>query len=81
MAKNSAARIKANAKYGGKTYELIGARARKTERLSDQLDIAATRAGTSKAAYILDAIRARLQADGISADDLPPLDDKNDGSP
>ena len=73
MAKNSAARIKANAKYGSKTYELIGARARKEERLNERLEMGAARAGTSKASYILETLREKLDRDGITPDMLPPL--------
>lgn len=69
----SDAKQRANTRYNNNTYELIGARARKSERLNEQLQTGADRAGISKAAYILDTLRDRLQRDGISAADLPPL--------
>lgn len=75
MAKNSQARIKANGRYTIKTYETISTRARREDRINDLVDIGAARAGQSKAAYILDSITDRLQRDGITADDLPPLPD------
>ena len=73
MPKSSKARIAANARYRVKAYETISAQARREERLNDQLQMGADRAGQSKAAYILDTLRDRLQRDGITADDLPPL--------
>lgn len=73
MAKNSQSRIAANNRYKVKAYETISAQARREERLNDQLQMGADRAGQSKAAYILDTLRDRLQRDGITADDLPPL--------
>ena len=82
MPKNSEARIKANGRYTVKTYETVSTRAKRMDRVNDLVEIAAGRAGQSKAAYILDAIRARLDADGITPDMLPPMDDtKNDGNP
>lgn len=68
-------KLEANKRYNNKTYETISARAIKTERLNDLLDLGATRAGMSKASYILETLRARLQRDGITRDQLPPLED------
>ena len=73
MAKNSDARIKANGRYRLKAYETISAPARREERLNEQLTIGAERAGVSKSTYILDTLRDRLQRDGITPADLPPL--------
>lgn len=75
MPKNSKARLDANNRYVLKTYETISTRARRTDRINELIDIGAARAGQSKAAYILDSITDRLQRDGITADDLPPLPD------
>lgn len=73
MKKNSQARIEANNRYKLKTYETISTQAKRTERLNDQLTIGADRAGVSKSVYILDTLRDRLRADGITPDMLPPL--------
>jgi len=73
--KTSAAQLRATAKYNLKTYETISARSERSERLNDLLEIGAGKAGQSKAAYILDTLRNRLQADGITPDMLPPLPD------
>ena len=82
MPKNSKAKLDANNRYVLKTYETVSTRAKRTDRVNDLVEIAAGRAGQSKAAYILDAIRTRLDADGITPDMLPPMDDtKNGGNP
>jgi len=73
MAKTSQAQIKAAIKYKQKAYETISAPARREERLNEQLTIGAERAGVSKSTYILDTLRDRLQRDGITPADLPPL--------
>lgn len=75
MAKTSRAQIAAAGRYKVKAYETISAPARREERLNDQLTIGARRAGVSKSVYILDTLRDRLQRDGITAADLPPLPD------
>ena len=75
MAKNSQARIAANNRYKNKVYDTISFQAPRKERLNEQLEIGAARAGQSKAGYILDTLRDRLRRDGITADDLPPLPD------
>lgn len=70
-------RNKASQRYNTAHMELITCRAYKRERINDLISAAvAKRYAKSKAEYILGAIRARLDADGITADDLPPLDDK-----
>lgn len=75
MPKNSKARLEANNRYVVRTYETISTRARRTDHINDLVDIAAKRAGQSKAAYILDSITDRLRREGITADDLPSPDD------
>lgn len=62
----SKAQSRASRKYNDKTYEIITCRSRKTDKLNDLLDIASEKAGISKASYIIDAIRAQLEKDGIS---------------
>ena len=74
MAKNSQARIAANNRYKNKVYETISFQSPRPDRLSEQLSIGAEKAGISKAAYIADTLRDRLQRDGITPDLLPPLD-------
>ena len=82
MPNNSKAKIAANNRYKIKTYETVSAQSPRKDRLNELLTIASDNAGQSKAAYILDAICARLDADGITPDMLPPMDDtKNDGNP
>lgn len=73
MPKASKARIEANARYRVKAYETVSAQARRSERMNELIEIGAGRAGQSKSAYVLESIRDRLQRDGITADDLPPL--------
>lgn len=70
MPKASEARIRANSKYNRKAYETIQVRAKKDERLGELLNVGAARAGVSKAAYIVDAIKARLEEDGITSADI-----------
>lgn len=73
MPKASKARIAANARYRVKAYETISAQARRSERMNELIDIGAGRAGVSKSTYVLDSVRDRLNRDGITAADLPPL--------
>lgn len=72
--KNSRARLDANNRYIKKNMEIVTFRAQKTERLNDLISHAAHLRGISKAQYMLDAIRARLDADGVTIDTLPPDD-------
>lgn len=67
-AKLSDARIRANAKYNAKTYEVISTRARKEEGYNAMLDEGARITGKSKATYILDALKTQLRKDGILRD-------------
>ena len=68
--KASEARIRANTKYNRKVFETIQVRVRKAERIGMLIAIGATRASVSKATYILDAIKAKLSADGITTADI-----------
>lgn len=61
-------------KYNSRAYDQVKVNAKRTERLPELLDIASERAGISKQKYILEAIHARLERDGISIADLPPVD-------
>jgi len=75
MPKNSPAKLAASNRYVQRRYMTISTRARRSERLDEQIALAATRANETRAAYILGAIKARLERDGIGPGDLPPLDD------
>ena len=67
----SEAKIRANARYNNKTYDVVQIRVLKTERINDLVDLAASRSNTSKAAYILAAIKTQLAKDGITIYMLP----------
>lgn len=71
------ARIKANNKYNIKTYEIITFRAKKSLQLNKLLDIAAQKAGKSKAQYIYDAIIKQLSYDNITIDCLDNVGEGN----
>ena len=60
--KNSDARIKANARYNDKAYDVLSIRVQKAERINERIDNAIQGTGISKAAFILDAIRAKLDS-------------------
>lgn len=64
------AQNRATQKYLAANMEEIRCRAYKRERLNDRIRIAAYRQGTSKADYMLSAIRARLDADGVTLDTI-----------
>lgn len=74
----SDAKKRANAKYDAKTYDQIKFRTRKEERLNDMIDLAAKKLGTSKADYIVTAVKNRLESDGIKIEDLPPIEHTSD---
>lgn len=67
----SESRLKANKKYMNKAYSEIKFRARREIRLNDLIELAAQQTKKSKAQYMLDAILAQLDNDGISIDMLP----------
>ena len=77
----TAAQNRATTKYNAKAYEQIKIFSRREDRISEQIETAAARRGISKAAYILDALRAALDRDGISAADLPPVQQGEDTPP
>lgn len=60
----SEAKIRANARYNNKTYDVVQIRVLKTERINERIALAASRTNTSKAAYILAAIKTQLSKDG-----------------
>lgn len=67
----SESRLKANKKYMNKAYIEIKFRARRETRLNDLIEFAAQQTNKSKAQYMLDAIQAQLNKDGIIIDMLP----------
>ena len=58
--KYTAARKRANDKYNAKAYDVLSIRVQKAERINERIDNAIRGTGISKAAFILDAIRAKL---------------------
>lgn len=64
-------RNKASQRYNAAHLEIITCRARKSERINERLAAAAKARGTTKADYMLKAIRAALDADGVTLDSLP----------
>lgn len=71
----SQAQNKATQKYHALHMDEIRFRVQKRERIGERLAIAARKHATTKAAYMLEAIRARLDADGVNLDSLPPSDE------
>ena len=65
-------------RYNAKRYEQIKIYSPAKDRIQELLDIACNQAGLSKAQYILNAIKAQLEKDGINADMLSPLDQEAD---
>lgn len=68
----SKAKVAANARYNVKTYDVISFRVQKSENINQRIDDAIQGTNTSKAAFILDAIRAKL--DGPQPDTTPATD-------
>ena len=61
MAANaSKAKIAANARYNAKTFDVLQCRVKKSENINQRIDDAIRGTDISKAAFILDAIRAKL---------------------
>ena len=61
MAANaSKAKIAANARYNAKTFDVLQCRVKKSENINQRIDDAIRETDISKAAFILDAIRAKL---------------------
>lgn len=71
----SQAQNRATQKYHALHMEEIRCRVQKRERINDRIAIAARKRATTKAAYVLDAIRAQLDADGVTLESLPPSDE------
>lgn len=59
-------------RYKSKSYDQINYRAPKQERLKQRINIASRLTGVSSAQYVLDAVRAKLEADGVTLESLPP---------
>lgn len=68
MAKNSQARIRANAKYSSKTYSALTLRYRKDDDIFPLLEKAIQERRTSKAEYTRRALFSQFQRDGIISD-------------
>ncbi len=66
------AQRRAQNKYRAKSYDQINYRVSKEERLKQRIHIASQLTGVSSTQYVLDAIRAKLEADGVTLDSLPP---------
>ena len=63
-------KLATNNRYLAARYEIVSIKTKRTDRINDLLDLAATRAGTSKRGYIISALLAKLEADGVSIKDL-----------
>lgn len=76
----SKSRIQTNYRYNAKTYDQLRASYRKEYKLKELVRVAAVKRGLpSDAAYIVAAVRAALDADEITLEDLPaaaPQDEK-----
>lgn len=60
MANASKAKIAANARYNSKTFDVLQCRVKKSENINQRIDDAIRGTDISKAAFILDAIRVKL---------------------
>ena len=60
-----------NKKYNDKTYEQLGFRSRKDERLDELITLGAEKTGQTKSMYMKGAIQSQLTRDGITIDMLP----------
>lgn len=60
MANASKAKIAANARYNSKTFDVLQCRVKKSENINQRIDDVIRGTDISKAAFILDAIRAKL---------------------
>ena len=60
MANASKAKIAANARYNSKTFDVLQCRVKKSENINQRIDDAIRGTNISKAAFILDAIRIKL---------------------
>ncbi len=66
------AQRRAQNKYKAKSYDQINYRVPKEERLKQRINIASRLTGVSSAQYVLDAVRAKLESDGVTLESLPP---------
>lgn len=71
MGKMSRKKYESNKKFNDKTYEQLGFRSRKEERLDELIAIGADKKNVSKSSYMIDAIKTQLSHDGITIDMLP----------
>ena len=61
--KTSKAKIAANKRYNEKTFDVLQCRIKKSERINERINNAIQDTNTTKAAFILDAIQAKLNVD------------------
>lgn len=66
------AQNRATQKYLAANKEQLRIWVDREEGLKDRVKVAAARAGVGQMEYMRDAIRARLDADGVTLDSLPP---------
>lgn len=66
----TAAQNRATQKYHAEHMEIVTFRTQKSERFNDLVSAAAKQSGQSKAQYMHDAIKTRLDDDGITLDSL-----------
>lgn len=64
-------KYESNKRFNDKTYDRINCVVRKEERMKEMLELAAQKNAKSVSTYIVEAIQARLQSDGITIDMLP----------
>lgn len=69
MVNASKAKIAANRRYNEKNFDVVQCRVKKSENINQRIDDAIRGTDTSKAAFILDAIRAKL--DGVQGGNTP----------
>lgn len=60
-----------NKKYNDKTYEQLGFRSRREERLDELIALGAEKTEQTKSMYMKNAIQSQLARDGITIDMLP----------
>ena len=82
MVNASKAKIAANRRYNEKTFDVVQCRVKKSENINQRIDNAIRGTDTSKAAFILDAIRAKLDGvqggnTAVQAQPEPPAVDPN----
>lgn len=65
MAKSTQAHIEASKRYRKKSYTFLQVTLRNGDTLPQRIDAARARTGESRSSYIYNAIKTRLQSDGI----------------